>query len=361
MNQLRIIRAGLSSTVQDTGRTGFRHLGIPCGGALDQLSHDLANRLVGNSPDAATIEMTLTGDEIQFADDTLIAITGADMAPFVRDACQVSDACQIAQPVPQNRPVVVTAGCIVRFQAARRGCRCYLAISGGIEVPVVMGSRSTFLRAEFGGYGGRALMAGDEFSSGIPTNAGRKIHSQLSGSSSSSVSIHSSTSGSASTSALIVHPRWFVRPVELPDTETATLRIVEGTHMAMLDSSSREKLVGAGFWVSAQSDRMGYRLMGQPLTFERSEELLSEGVAAGTLQVPPDGNLILLMADCAPTGGYPRIGHVISADLGIAAQLRPGQNVQFSVVSIEVAQQLCIKQRRSIENALTMAYMQNSS
>ncbi len=336
MNLLRIIRSGLCSTVQDLGRGQYRSLGIPCGGAMDRMSHELANCLVGNSANTATIEMTLTGNEIQFGNDTLIAITGANMEPVV-----ISDG-EIRHHVAQHCPVLIAAGCVLRFQVARRGCRCYVAIAGGVDVPVVMGSRSTLLLAGFGGHCGRTLMAGDTLPAGMPTVAGLEIHSRLSG------LLLQST----------IQPRWFVRPVELPNSEVATLRCVSGAHSSLLTSMSYERLLEAEFRVSSQSDRMGYRLTDQTLELERVKELLSEGVVAGTLQLPPDGNPILLMADCAPTGGYPRIGHVISADMSIAAQLRPGQFVRFSMVSLEEAQQLFLQQRRTLQNSLTMAAMQ---
>ena len=333
MNQLHIIRAGLCSTVQDLGRATFRHLGVPCGGAMDRMSHELANRLIGNSDDAASIEMTLTGDEIQFDEDTLIAITGANMEPVV-----VNDG-EVSFSVTRNSPALIQGGSVIRFQSAQRGCRCYVAIAGGVEVPVVMSSRSTLLRAGFGGHCGRALIAGDELSVGMPTEAGREIHRRLQAASLTSV----------------VQPRWFVRPMELPDSDVATLRFIAGAQMAMLKLSSHERLLQAGFRVSSQSDRMGYRLTGEPLTLDRCDEMLSEGVVSGTLQLPTDGNPILLMADCAPTGGYPRIGHVICADMGLAAQLRPGQIVRFEMVSLDKAQQLFMQQRQSFLNALTMA------
>lgn len=336
MNRLRILRSGLCSTVQDLGRARFRHLGVPCGGAMDRMSHVSANRLVGNPDGNATIEMTLTGDEIQFADDSLIAITGADMEPVILIDGEVS------QALMQNRPVLLAAGSLVRFPAARRGCRCYLAIAGGVDVPVVMESRSTLLRAGFGGHCGRTLMAGDELSVGMPTDEGRKIQCQL----------------SALSSMAVIQPHWFVRPVPRPTLNTATLRIIAGAQTPLLKSISLERLLAAGFRVSSQSDRMGYRLTNQSLELDRCEEMLSEGVVAGTLQLPPDGNPILLMADCAPTGGYPRIGHVISADMGIASQLRPGQDISFEMVSIDEAQQRFVEQHQALHNALIMALLQ---
>ncbi len=336
MNRIHIIRSGLCSTVQDQGRAGFRHMGVPPGGSLDSLAHALANRLVSNPVDAATIEMTLTGDEIEFVNDTLIAITGAEMAPTLHDNKDVS------QPLAQHCPMLVPAGSRLRFQPARRGCRCYLAIAGGVEVPVVMGSRSTLLRAAFGGHCGRTLTAGDDLEIGVPSEIGRHTLERL--------------SAERSGTGRPVQPRWFVRPVELPNPDSVViLRIMAGTHTSWLSSSGLDRLRDSAFRISSQSDRMGYRLTDQPLELKHREEMLSEGVHPGTIQLPPDGNPILLMADCAPTGGYPRIGHVISADHGIAAQLRPGQAVQFAIVTLDEAQAFFRRQQSAFARALRMA------
>ena len=331
MNRLRILRAGLCSTVQDLGRIGSQNLGVPVGGAMDCLSHELANCLIGNEASAATIEMTLTGDEIEFIENSLIAITGADMAPVL---CQAN---KEPRSIPQHCPVIVPSGARVRFQAARRGCRSYLAVAGGVDVPLLIGSRSTNLRSAFGGHYGRMLKTGDELAVGVPSRASHGISEQL------------SISGMAQRS------RWFVRPVDLPRLECATLRMMKGTHTSLLKPSQQERLSEFTFRVSSQSDRMGYRLTDRRLQLQRHEEMFSEGTISGTIQLPPDGNPILLMADCAPTGGYPRIGHVISADLHTAAQLRPGQSIQFKIVTLELAQDLYLQQRRNLAKALAMA------
>ena len=335
MNRIHIIRSGLCSTVQDRGRADFRHIGVPLGGALDSIAHELANRIVGNPVDAATIEMTLTGDEIEFLDDMLLAITGANMEPVLDDNSN------LPQPVAQHCPIVIPAGSRVRFQAARRGCRGYLAIAGGIDVPVVMGSRATALRAAFGGHCGRMLAVGDDLAIGVPSEASGRTFERL--------------SAEWPDTRRPVQPRWFVRPIDLPNPDTATLRIVAGTHTSWLSSSGLERLLDSAFRISSQSDRMGYRLTDQRLELEQREELLSEGVIPGTIQLPPDGNPILLMPDCAPTGGYLRIGHVISADLGIAAQLRPGQLVRFELVLLNQAQTAFRQHRLAVTKALRMA------
>ncbi|MCA9011106.1 MAG: biotin-dependent carboxyltransferase family protein [Planctomycetaceae bacterium] len=331
MNRLHIIRAGLCSTVQDLGRMGNQHLGVPVGGAMDRMSHELANLLIGNAASAATIEMTLTGDEIEFIEDSLIAVTGADMAPVL---CQADTE---PRSIPQHCPVKIPSGARVRFQAAQRGCRSYLAIAGGVDVPLLMGSRATDLRSAFGGHHGRMLRAGDQLAVGALSEFTPGIFDQL------------SISGQAPRS------RWFVRPVDLPSLGCTSLRIVQGTHTSLLKLSQRERLSEIVFRVSAQSDRMGYRLSDHRLILQRHPEIFSAGAGPGTIQLPPDGNPILLMADCAPTGGYPRIGHVISADLPIAAQLRPGQLIRFEMVPLERAQELFLQQRQNLAKALAMA------
>ncbi|MDA1231959.1 MAG: biotin-dependent carboxyltransferase family protein, partial [Planctomycetota bacterium] len=275
---------------------------------------------------------------LEFEDNTMIAITGADMQPVLKCRDKI-------QLVARHCPVVIAAGACIQFQAARRGCRCYVAIAGGVDVPVVMGSRSTLLRAKFGGHCGRALMAGDELKVGMPADSSRHVHARL--------------SEAFAKASLTMQPRWFVRPVDLPNPEFAVLRIVTGAHTSLLKATSRERLVNADFRISSQSDRMGYRLIDQQLMLETHEEMLSEAVVPGTLQLPPDGNPILLMADCAPTGGYPRIGHVISADLGIAAQLRPGQCVRFAMVTLADAQETIQQQHLIFNRAMRMAEIQS--
>jgi len=212
-----------------------------------------------------------------------------------------------------------------------------MAIAGGVDVPVVMESRSTALSAAFGGHRGRKLAAGDELPIGVPSDSGDRILAQL------------------SSSGVSTQPRWFVRPFALPNPNVAVLRIVAGTHTSCLDPSELSRFFDSAFRVSSQSDRMGYRLTDHQISLEQREELLSEGTVPGTIQLPPDGNPILLMSDCAPTGGYPRIGHVISADLGGAAQLRPGQSLGFVMITLEQAQDAFRQRRQDLVKALAMA------
>ena len=335
MNVVRVLRSGLATTVQDSGRPHLRHFGIVQGGAMDRVSHELANRLVGNQTNAATLEMTLNGDELEWPTEAVIAITGADLGPVITSTLGEGTA------VPQHRPVFVRAGTRIRFHAAIRGCRCFVAVAGGFDVPVVMGSRSTYLRAGIGGHCGRILQSSDELPLGTPGCVPAAIDLLV-------------REPSLRESAFLA-PNWFVRPIDLPPTGTATLRIIRGAHFDRLKAVSRANFWEAQFAVSAQSDRMGYRLTGSRLSEDVSEELLSEGTTVGTLQLPPDGNPILLMADSAPTGGYPRIAHVIAADLPTAAQIRPGQSVQFQEVTLTKAHSLLKQQRDELNHSLIMA------
>jgi antagonist of KipI len=328
MSIVRVIRAGLLTTIQDLGRPGFRQFGVPTGGAMDRFSHELANRLVGNSPTAATLEMTLSGDELEFSDATLIAITGGQFSPITTGLQPLS--------IPQNCPVQVPAGTRMRFQTAQRGCRCYLAVAGGFSVPEIMGSRSTLLRAQLGGLHGRALKSGDE----LPMGDLRTAESMV---------------AVVNERAEVSFPGWFARPLALPVGDVVTLRVLPGEHFSMMSSDSQRRFHEESFLITSQSDRMGYRLSATPLTLENTSDMLSEGTAVGTVQLPPDGRPILLMADSAPTGGYRRIAHVISADLPLAAQARPGQFLRFIETTMEEARSLFQQQRADLDHAITMA------
>lgn len=341
MNVVRVLRGGLATTVQDLGRPHLRHFGIVRGGAMDQVSHELANRLVGNQADAATLELTLSGDELEFSAESVIAITGADLRPVITSSLGEGTA------VPQHRPVLVRAGTRIRFHTALRGCRCCVAVAGGFDVPVVMGSRSTWLRAGIGGHCGRTLQSGDELPLGIPGYVPPVIDR---------LNRENLPGGSA-----FLAPQWFVRPLDPAPSGLVTLRVIRGAHFDRLNALSRAELWESQFAVSAQSDRMGYRLTGTGLSLDVSEELLSEGITVGTLQLPPDGNPILLMADSAPTGGYPRIANVIAADLPTAAQIRPGQSVQFQEVTLTQAHSLLKKQRDELSRSLIMAELMSRS
>ena len=293
---ITVIRAGMLTTVQDLGRHTQRAAGVPVAGAMDGFALRLANLLVGNCEDAAGLEFTLVGPELQFGVDTLIAFAGGDFAPF-----------------PRWQPVQVKAGERVVCEAARGGCRGYLAVAGGLEVPEVLGSRSTYLRAAFGGLGGRALRDGDV----LPAVEVARKHVG----------------------------RWHIDERILPAYSSApVVRVVRG---AQLDEFG-ETFFSAEFKVSSKSDRMGVRLVGAVVARKSATELISSVVAPGTVQVPPDGQPIVLMADAQTMGGYPQIAHVIGVDLPLVAQLRPGDSIRFQEVTLAEAHRLIIARERAL-------------
>jgi len=293
---LKIINPGMLTTVQDLGRPRQRHLGLPVGGAADAFALHLANLLVGNEPNTAGLEMTLVGAELEFQCDTLVAATGAEM-----------------DGVLMNRPHVVKAGERLKFGAAKHGCRTYLAISGGIDVPVVLGGRGTDLRSGLGGWQGRALRKDDV----LPLRAVTRT----------------------------VVGNWSIDPKILPVISSEpVLRTVVGTHA----SEFRGGISRGMFKVTPQSDRMGLRLSGHKLHRINQTELVSSAVSPGTVQVPPDGEPIVLLADAQTIGGYPRIAHVIRADMSLLAQLKPGDMVRFAKVKLAEAHRLWREQERTL-------------
>ncbi len=314
---IRVVGGGLQTTVQDLGRPAHQHQGIPGGGGMDRMAMRIGNLLVGNDANAAALESTLIGPTLTFAEETLIAITGADLEARVGPLS-----------IPLWHPVLVGAGATLRFGRAVRGCRAYVAIAGGIDVPLVFGSRATYLRAGFGGFNGRAIHPGDELAIGAAPALSRRIAGSL-----------RASAGDAAQSATVA--RWSAGvSIRTTYPSDAVARLIRGAHTELLDDVSRSALVASRFRVSASSDRMGYRLEGVTLGLRAPTELLSEGVAFGTVQLPPGGSPIVLMADRQTTGGYPRIGEVASVDLGVVAQLKPGDQLRFHFISLDEAQRL---------------------
>ena len=300
---IRVVLGGPSTTVQDLGRRGAQCDGVPESGAMDPVAARIANLLVGNDENAAVLESTLAGPALIFEQATVVALGGGDFGATVD-----------GERFAPWHACAVRAGATLALGNARRGCRAYIAVSGGIGVPVMLGSRSTCLPARFGGHEGRALRAGDVLAVGEPKAPA--LRRRL---------------------AVSMHPSY-----------SATIRLIAGQHQPLLDARSREALFGEGLRASQRSDRMGYRLEGATLRLREPVELLSAGVAIGTLQLPPGGDPILLMADHQTTGGYPLLGHVASVDLGAVAQLRPGDAIRFAGISLDEAQRLYLERERSL-------------
>lgn len=325
---LRVREAGLLTTVQDLGRPGYQGEGVPVGGAMDPFALRVANLLVGNDPGAAGLEITLAGPTLTCERDLLLAITGAPLGAALDGA-----------EVPPWRPVVARAGATLRFGGGASGCRAYLAVAGGIDVPVVLGSRSTLLGAGMGGVEGRALRAGDHLACATPTAAGGTILEEL-------------LRGPGPWIA-----RWGAGPSLRPAySARPVVRLIGGEHEPALTDEARRALYGADFRLSPRSDRMGCRLEGPALALAEPVEPLSEAVTFGTVQLPPDGQPIVLMADRQTTGGYPRIGEVATVDLPLLAQLRPGDRVVFQPCSVAAAQSLLLARERDLARfALALA------
>ncbi|MFQ5992104.1 MAG: biotin-dependent carboxyltransferase family protein [Nitrospiraceae bacterium] len=298
--RIHVVRPGLLSTVQDLGRYGFQRYGMPVAGAMDTVALRLGNRLVGNPDHLAVLEMTMQGAELAFETEATIALTGADLSPHIN-----------GEPAQNWTALGIAAGSILTFGARRTGARAYLALSGGIHVQPVLGSCSTHVRSRTGGHLGRTL-AKDDFVHGHvpPSNArncvGRSVPSK-------------------------VRPSYQSEP---------TLRAVPGPQDDGFLPDAMHILTSNEYILSLQSDRMGYRLVGPPLLHKGAAEIISEATPAGAVQVPPNQQPILLMADRQTTGGYPKIAVVISADLPLAAQLVPGDRIGFAVVDFEEARAL---------------------
>jgi KipI family sensor histidine kinase inhibitor len=287
--RVEVLQPGLLTTVQDLGRAGLAHLGVPASGAADAGSLRLANSLVGNEAGAACLEVTLGRLALRFESAAVVAVTGA-LAPV-----RVGD-----DEFASGTAVAVPAGSVLRLGAATDGLRSYVAINGGIDVGPVLGSRSADCLS---GLGPRPLRPGDWLPVKRPRSLPRESQRQ--------------------------RPRTLVPA--LPSAGTSELRVIAGPRDDWFSAAAIDALASASFVVSSASNRTGLRLTGPALRRERPGELSSEGMAAGSLQVTHDGQPILLLADRPTTGGYPVIAVVEAADLGLAAQLRPGQQVRFRV------------------------------
>jgi antagonist of KipI len=307
-----VTRAGFLTSVQDLGRTGFRQFGVSTSGALDPFALRVANLLVGNDESATGLEVTLGGLRLRFKDERDVAWCGGQF-----------DVQMGSRSLPAGHVAHLRSGDELKFGRAEIGCRCWLAISGGVEVPVVLDSRSTDLRANFGGILGRALRDGDE----VPLGEFRRQTAATEG----------------------ISPWTAPHDWASPAKRNPLLRFVRGSDWFRFHDATIQRLTNDEFSVSPDSDRMGVRLDGPELKREDNIDLISEAVAPGTIQVPPSGKPILLLGDCQTIGGYPKIANVITVDLGIAAQLRAGDRVRFSEVSLSDAHRLLLEREHDLE------------
>jgi biotin-dependent carboxylase-like uncharacterized protein len=285
MASLTVIRPGMLTTIQDLGRWGYQASGVPVAGPMDEYSHRLANRIAGNPDDAATLEITLMGPELEANAAVVCALAGARFEVTVNGSV-----------VRSNEAFDVPAGGRVRVGTRSSGARAALAVGGGFDVEPVFGSRATSLSGGMGPLGGRTLVPGDR----LPVAGGAHMRPTTSG-----------------------------VPLPLP-AGGARVRVLMGPHHEWFAPGARETLLGSRYTVTPQSNRMGYRLDGPVLAHAAKVDMLSDGTPIGSLQVPPAGQPILLMADRQTTGGYPKIATVITADLPAAGQLAPGDWIRFA-------------------------------
>ena len=310
---LRIIKAGVLDTVQDMGRYGWQHLGVNPGGVMDKLSAQVANILAGNDRHEALIELHFPASSFIFEQPTIIALSGADFSASIN-----------GDEVPSLYPILVSKYSILQFHGVANGSRAYLAVHGGLHLSKWLNSFSTHIKAVAGGHNGRALQKDDEI--------GFRINPDL--------------------CTLIEKKEFIVLPWKADtawDDESAReIYILPGNEWSRLDEGSKEKFKQQSFIITAQSDRMGYQLKGEPLLMNTNEEVVSSGVNFGTIQLLPGAQLIVLMADHQTTGGYPRVAHVISAHHSKLAQMKPGDAIRFRFTGLETAEELFLKQQQHL-------------
>lgn len=304
---ITVLNSGLLTTVQDLGRIGYQQFGVSVSGVMDPRSTAIANILVGNEEGEAVLECTMMGPHLQFDRANCIAITGGDLGPTLD-----------GQPIPSYRAIQVGAGQVLRFTAPKQGCRAFLAFAGGLDIPPVMGSRSTYMKAKIGGFQGRKLEKGDKLPFRAPKAQLKNLNIR------------------------------FLSPEFVPRSEY-TLRVIPGPQDDYFTQEGMDTFLNQIYTVTPEFDRMGCRLDGPVIQHKAGGDIISDGIAFGAIQVPSAGKPIVMLADRQTTGGYTKIANVISVDFRILAQLKAGDNVRFQPVSISFAQEALLAQRAALK------------
>ncbi|WP_233191820.1 MULTISPECIES: biotin-dependent carboxyltransferase family protein [unclassified Sporosarcina] len=308
LEYVNILKPGLLTTVQDLGRRDYRIYGVSVSGVMDPLSFRLANTLVGNHENDAAIEITMMGPTIKFETKTAFSITGGNLSPKLN-----------GKSIDMWKVIFAKAGDELSFGKYISGCRSYIALAGGVNVPVVMGSRATFTRGHYGGYMGRALKRGDKLYFNKPDFNIKQLQGRR------------------------------LRTNDIPDFgEERPIRFILGPHIERFVNKSIETFSNGTYSLSNASDRMGYRLEGEQLIHKDGADIISDFITPGTIQVPGNGYPIIHMADCGTSGGYTKIGVVITTDIPYVAQKKPGDKIKFQVCDINEAQ----NEYRKIEKML---------
>jgi antagonist of KipI len=313
---VHVVKPGLLTTVQDRGRPGFQALGVSVAGPMDPASHRLANAMAGNIGNAATLEVTAIGPELRFEDGRFVAIAGAAFEIFLD-----------GRLVPSTGDLLVSPGSTLRFGRRLRGTRAYVAVAGGIDTPKVLGSRATHLPSAMGGLGGRALKIGDRLPCGLARQRPPSANDA-----------HALPDGA-------------VAPI--PDGR-ARLRVLPGPQTDRFSTGALDALQSGPYKIANNSNRMGFRLEGPRLAHARGADVISDATPLGVVQVPASGEPILLMADRQTTGGYAKIATVITADIGLAGQLGPGDAIEFAVCTLREAMAALIAQEQHLMAAEAM-------
>jgi antagonist of KipI len=299
MTIMKILKPGMYTTIQDLGRYNYQKSGMTASGAMDQFSLRVANIILGNKDGEAGIEVTLIGPEIKFQGEALIAVTGGNLVPMINN-----------KAIDMWSQVKVSDGDVLSFGGVKSGCRSYIAIANGIDVPEVMGSKSTYAKGKVGGFQGRILKANDEIK--IEKAGGNNFNS------------------------IIGIPTEFI-PCYSKDN---TVRVVMGPQDDYFTGQGIDTFFSGQYEVTNEADRMGYRLSGPKISHKASADIISDGITMGSVQVPGHGAPIIMMADRQTTGGYTKIATVITPDINIVGQLKPGDSIRFKAIDIEEAHKI---------------------
>ncbi len=312
------------STIQDFGRSLYLSQAVPISGAMDSLSARIANKAVGNTDNEAVIEFTYADAEFIAETDLLIAYTGDGGFLKVDD-----------QKLPPERLIYIPAGMHIKLTNNPVGSYTYLAIAGGFDVPVVLGSKSTYVTAGFGGLEGRTLKAGDLLNSGNQLSGiSQKVLDQLK-------------------ADHINYTRWSIPRQLLLPADRKSIRVIAANEQSWFEGLSIVDFFSSPYVIGQRSNRMGYHLEGAAIHRLKTDELLSTAVAPGTIQVTGNGSMVLLMADCQTTGGYPRIAQVAAVDLPLCAQLKPGDAIYFKQISRDEAEMLYLEREQDLQRLTT--------
>jgi antagonist of KipI len=320
---ISVLNPGLQSTIQDLGRHGYQKYGVIVSGAMDAYAMRLANIAVGNNENEGVLEITMIGPSLELEKGTLISITGGNISPTIN-----------GKKIPMGRPVYLKEDCVLNFGACIAGCRSYLAIAGGFDVPEVMESKSTYLRAQFGGFNGRALKKGDILNIGAKSVVAIKIIEKLQ---------------EITKKGEFVATSWYMGESTVENANSTIIRVFKDRQFDNISDESINKFFNSEFNVDNKSDRMGYRLCGEKIELKERLEMISEEVSVGTIQIPPDGNPIILLADRQTTGGYPKIAHVVSVDIQKIVQLKPNSKIKFKQITLKEAERLYFEREKYID------------